>query len=260
MSLGGSFTSTFVAWGLWAFGLPSFVGALPSALHRPKRFHMNGFLPNAQKWQHKRIGLLGGSFNPAHGGHVHISEWAMRRLGLDGVWWLVSPQNPLKATAGMAEQAVRVARAVEVAHNPHIYVTDIEAQLGTRYAVDTVAALKRLHPTTEFIWLMGADNLAGFHLWKSWQKLAAMLPIAVLLRPGYRGSRWSTPAAAWFRHFLRPERQARQWQLWRTPALVIVTLPLDERSATSIRAADPHWDNAVSLTLQKVPPGAKSDT
>ncbi len=221
---------------------------------------MNRFLPNAQKWQHKRIGLLGGSFNPAHGGHVHISEWAMRLLGLDAVWWLVSPQNPLKSTIGMAGQAVRLATAAAVARNPHIYVTDIEAELGTCYAVDTVAALLHLHPTTHFIWLMGADNLAGFHRWKSWRALATMLPIAVLLRPGYSSMRWSTPTAGWLFRFMKPERLARQWQLWRTPALVIVTLPLDARSATSIRAADPHWAETVNLTKEKVPPGAKSDS
>jgi nicotinate-nucleotide adenylyltransferase len=131
-----------------------------------------------------RIGLLGGSFNPAHEGHLYVSEIALKRLGLDYVWWLVSPQNPLKSTAGMAALPERVRRARIVARHPRIVVTDIERGLGTRYSFDTLRALKRRFPQVEFTWLMGSDNLASFRRWHRWADLAALLPIAVIQRPG----------------------------------------------------------------------------
>lgn len=189
----------------------------------------------------KRIGLLGGSFNPAHAGHRHISLEAMKQLDLDAVWWLVSPQNPLKSGQDMAPQAARLARAAEVEAHPAIFPTAIETRLGTRFTVDTLAALKAFHPRARFIWLMGADSLAGFHRWKDWHRIARLMPIAVLPRPGYAHACWSTPAAAWFGPRQMPRGQARRWHTWRTPALVIVALPLDAHSATALRAADPHW-------------------
>ena len=221
------------------------------------RLRTNWVRPPGPVAQSLRVGLLGGSFNPAHEGHIYASELALKQLQLDYVWWLVAPQNPLKETAGMADPAARLASARATAAHPRIHVTDIEAQLGTRYTVDTLAALLKAYPTTRFIWLMGADNLGGFRRWKQWRRIAHMLPIAVLLRPGYTGQRWSTPTAAWFARFRKPESQARQWPRWRTPALVIVTLPLDARSATAIRAADPDWAETMSLTRQRVPHGCK---
>lgn len=208
---------------------------------------------NAVKWHGKRIGLLGGSFNPAHGGHLHISEQALKRLGLDAVWWLVSPQNPLKPQKGMAPLATRMASAQHVGNHPDIVVTDIEARLGTRYTADTITKLIQYFPNSHFIWLMGADNLVGFHRWKSWQRIAKMLPIAVLLRPGYSGARWSTPSASWFGKYRHAESHARQWHTWRTPALVIVTLPLDARSATAIRVSCPDWATNIGSTNAESP-------
>jgi len=133
----------------------------------------------------RRIGLLGGSFNPAHDGHLHISLEAMKRLGLHEVWWLVSPQNPLKPTADMAPYETRFQSAVKLACHPHIHVRGDEARWRTRYTVDTVTQLKKRHPKHQFIWLMGADNLAQLHRWKAWQKLLSLVPIAVLDRAPY---------------------------------------------------------------------------
>ena len=130
-----------------------------------------------------RVGLLGGSFNPAHGGHLHVSREALKRLDLDEVWWLVAPQNPLKAVRGMAPFDKRLAGAKRLARDPRIRVLDLERRLGTRYTVDTVAALRRLFPKIRFVWLMGADNLAQIRHWQRWTRIFAALPIAVFARP-----------------------------------------------------------------------------
>jgi nicotinate-nucleotide adenylyltransferase len=189
----------------------------------------------------RRIGLLGGSFNPAHEGHRHISMEALKKLDLDAVWWLVSPQNPLKPARGMAPQAARVSRAAEVDAHPAIFPTAIESRFGSRYTIDTLKQLCAFHPRARFIWLMGGDSLADFHRWKDWQQIARLMPIAVLPRPGYEHGCWSTPAAGWFGKWRKPRAASRRWHNWRTPALVIVALPLDSHSATALRAADPHW-------------------
>lgn len=189
----------------------------------------------------KRIGLLGGSFNPAHRGHRRISLGAIRALGLDEVWWLVSPGNPLKPTAGMAPLAARLASARAMARNAPIRATAIEARLGTRYTVDTVRALQRRYPHVRFVWLMGADNLAQFHRWRDWREIARAVPIAVVARPSYMGVALAGPAMAWLRRFRRRPEQARRWTMWRLPALVLLRFRLDPSSATSLRAADPDW-------------------
>jgi len=132
-----------------------------------------------------RVGLLGGSFNPAHGGHRRISTEALRRLGLDQIWWLVAPQNPLKPKADTAPLAQRLARARTVAAHPRIRVTDLEARLGTRYTVDTVARLQERFAGVRFVWLMGADNLATLHRWYRWRDLVRAVPIAVFDREPY---------------------------------------------------------------------------
>jgi nicotinate-nucleotide adenylyltransferase len=131
-----------------------------------------------------RIGLLGGTFNPPHAGHRLISLTALARLGLDRVWWLVTPGNPLKDTNGLPPLAERVAASRAAAAHPRIDVTDVEAAIGTRFTHDTIAALKRMAPGVEFVWLMGADNLAGFHRWQRWRRIAGLVPIAVIDRPG----------------------------------------------------------------------------
>ncbi|MBU3078500.1 nicotinate-nucleotide adenylyltransferase [Sphingomonas quercus] len=189
----------------------------------------------------RRIGLLGGSFNPAHRGHRHISLLALDALGLDEVWWLVSPGNPLKPDKGMAPLSARLASARRVAARAPIRVTAIESRLGTRYTADTLTALRRLFPREAFIWLMGADNLAQFHRWQHWRRIARTMPIAVIARPGYEGAARFAPATGWFRRFVRPPDRAKNWTQWSLPALVLLRLPLDRSSATQLRATDPDW-------------------
>ena len=189
----------------------------------------------------KRVGLLGGSFNPAHAGHRHISVEAIRLLGLDEVWWLVSPQNPLKAETGMAPLAARLSTARTAAHHPRIRPTAIETELGTRYTIDTIRALKRRFPGTRFIWIMGADNLVQFHRWRDWRSIARAVPIAVFARPGYMGGALTAPAMGWLRRFRRSQARGRHWTEWRLPAFVILSIRLSPLSASSIRARDPRW-------------------
>jgi nicotinate-nucleotide adenylyltransferase len=189
----------------------------------------------------RRIGLLGGSFNPAHSGHRAITLAAIRALGLDEAWWLVSPGNPLKEKAGMAPLAVRLASARRMARRARIRPTDIETRLGTVYTVDTIAALRRRYPNHRFIWLMGADNLAQFHRWRDWRGLAREVPIAVIARPGYDEDAHAAVAMSWLRRFVRPADQARFWTEWRLPALVLLRFRPDTTSATRLRQADPAW-------------------
>jgi nicotinate-nucleotide adenylyltransferase len=142
-----------------------------------------------------RVGLLGGSFNPAHAGHLHASAAALTKLRLDYVWWLVSPQNPLKATAGMADFHIRLIAAQDFVKHPRILVTGIEARLETRFTIDTVAALQHRFPQLRFVWLMGSDNLVQFPHWRRWQAIFSLLPIAVVARPGTAlSARTSKPA------------------------------------------------------------------
>lgn len=210
-------------------------------------------MPKSACYPHRMIptGLLGGSFNPAHGGHRAISLGALKRLGLEEVWWLVSPGNPLKPQKGMAPLAARFASARQMARRAPIRVTAIEAELGTRYTADTLAALIRRYPDRRFVWLMGADNLAQFHLWRDWRKIAALVPIAVIGRPGYNGRAHKAPAMGWLRRFVRPATTLRNRTRWRLPSLVLLELPPDRTSATAIRAADPHWHENVIDTRQQ---------
>ena len=189
----------------------------------------------------RRIGLLGGSFNPAHSGHRAISLAAIDALGLDEVWWLVSPGNPLKEKAGMAPPGVRLASARAMARRARIRPTDIEARLGTVFTVDTVATLQRRYPNHRFIWLMGDDNLAQFHRWRDWRRLAREVPIAVIARPGYDRAAHAAVAMSWLRRFVRPAGQATMWTMWRLPALVLLRFRPDPTSATRLRQADPAW-------------------
>ena len=189
----------------------------------------------------RRIGLLGGSFNPAHGGHRRISLFAREALGLDEIWWLVSPGNPLKPKEGMAPLAARLSSAMEQARRAPIRATAIERELGTRFTVDTLGAIKRRYPKHEFLWLMGSDNLAQFHRWRDWRGIARMMPIAVIARPGYDGAAIASPAMAWLRHFRVPLASFANGGEWSSPALVTLRFDPDPRSATAIRRADPDW-------------------
>ena len=186
-------------------------------------------------------GLLGGSFNPAHPGHRAISLAAMKSLALDDLWWMVSPGNPLKPAEGMAPLPVRFASALKMAQNTPIKVTAIEQELGTRYTHATLKALIDRFPERRFIWLMGADNLSQFHLWRHWKAIARLVPIAVVGRPGYDDAALTAPAMGWLRRFVLPVDQVRNRTTWSLPALVLLQLPPDPTSATAIRAAEPNW-------------------
>ena len=186
-------------------------------------------------------GLLGGSFNPAHGAHRKITLFALSALGLDEVWWLVSPGNPLKPLTGMAPLAARVRSARAMARRAPIRVTAIERELATRFTVDTLRALKRRYPERRFVWLMGADNLAQFHRWKDWRAIARSMPIAVIARPGYDAQALASPAMAWLRRYRLPATGLKNRQEWSAPALIALRFDPDPRSATELRQADPDW-------------------
>ncbi|WP_336985222.1 nicotinate-nucleotide adenylyltransferase [Altererythrobacter aquiaggeris] len=188
-----------------------------------------------------RTGLLGGSFNPAHGGHRRVSLFALQALGLDEVWWLVSPGNPLKPKRGMAPLAARVKAAQKMTGRAPIKVTAIERELGSTYTVDTLSALNRRFAKRDFVWLMGADNLAQFHRWKRWREIARTMPIAVIARPGYDSQATASPAMAWLGRYRVPAASFSAAQRWSAPTLVQLRFDPDSRSATAIRRADPDW-------------------
>jgi nicotinate-nucleotide adenylyltransferase len=193
-----------------------------------------------------RTGLLGGSFNPAHGGHRRVTLAALQALGLDEVWWLVSPGNPLKPEKGMAPLAARVRSARAEARRAPIRVSAIERELGTRYTVDTLRALKRRYPGRRFVWLMGADNLAQLHRWRDWRGIAREMPIAVIARPGYDRAAYASPAMAWLRRFRLPATSLKNREEWSAPALIELRFKPDPRSATAMRHADPGWDRQMA--------------
>ena len=198
-------------------------------------------------------GLLGGSFNPAHGGHRAISLMAMEQLDLDDLWWLVSPGNPLKPKAGMAPLGARLATAKAQARRSRIRPTAIETQLGTRYTIDTLRALVRRYPHRRFIWLMGADNLGQLHLWRDWRNIARLMPIAIIARPGYDSGARAAVAMGWLRAFVRLTGQKRHWTKWSPPALVFLHFPPDSRSATLARVANPDWHKDFSARIVRDP-------
>ncbi|WP_210526250.1 nicotinate-nucleotide adenylyltransferase [Rubellimicrobium arenae] len=181
------------------------------------------------------VGLLGGSFDPPHAGHLRITEEAIQRLGLDWVWWLVSPGNPLKRE-GPAPMARRIAAARALVRNPRVKVTDLEARIGTRYTAETLERLAARYPHVTFVWLMGSDNLAQFHRWRDWRKIMAEVPVAVLARPGARLSARFAPAARAFRGAQINERDARLLARREPPAWVALNLPLVPLSSSAIRA------------------------
>lgn len=182
-----------------------------------------------------RIGLLGGSFNPAHRGHLAISLHALRRLQLDQIWWLVSPQNPLKPEKGMALLSKRMTAARALATHPKILVMDLEAKLDTRYTVDTLCKLKQKFPHTRFVWLMGADNLKQIPRWKDWQDIFALVPIAVFRRPAYVVGRTLGKAAQRFRRSWMPASRAKSLAGQVAPAWLVLDNQLNSLSATGIR-------------------------
>lgn len=180
------------------------------------------------------IGLLGGSFDPAHAGHAHITREALKRLGLDRVWWLVSPGNPLKRR-GPAPLSQRMARAASLMAHPRVDVTDIEAHLGTRHTARTIAALRSRYPGVRFVWLMGADNLAQFHRWQDWRDIMNSVPVAVLARPGDRIAARTSVAATIFRRSKVPAAAAHGLGQRRAPAWTFLNVPMHAASSTMIR-------------------------
>ncbi len=182
-----------------------------------------------------RIGLLGGSFNPAHAAHVEISLTALKRLGLDQVWWVVTPSNPLKNLAKLPSLTTRVDAARRVVNHPRIAVTGFPGEKGSPYTVDLIVELKRRYPTVSFVWLMGADSLAEFHRWRSWQKIFETMPVAVLDRPGFRLKARASQAAARFHDFGVDESDAQGLARMVPPAWTIITHRLSPLSSTALR-------------------------
>ena len=185
-----------------------------------------------------RIGLLGGSFNPAHAAHRHISVTALKRLGLDQVWWMVTPGNPLKVGAKQPSLEKRVAAAREVAAHPRIVVTGFEGARKSPYTVDTLRFLKRRFPDVHFVWLMGADNLAGLHRWRDWPELFRLVPIAVFDRPGFRLKAMSSRAAQRFQVYRVDDSDAPGLASLEPPAWAILSEKLSSLSSTRLRQGD----------------------
>jgi len=190
-------------------------------------------------WGHRhriRVGLLGGSFNPAHAGHLHIARLALQRLRLDQVWLLVSPGNPLKDAAGMAPLADRMRSARQIADGRRILATGIEARLHTRYTFDTLRTLRRRFPSVRFVWLMGADNLVQLPRWQRWQGIAATMPFAVMPRPTYNQCALAGRAAQRLRPALHPARAAPVLASSAAPAWIFLPARQNALSATALRA------------------------
>ena len=192
---------------------------------------MNWIRPPGPVANGLKIGLFGGSFNPAHSGHLHVGLTVLNRLGLDYVWWLVSPGNPLKKATDMAAFEKRLAAAQKIARDPRLIVSDLEQKLGTRYTIDTVKRLQQRFPQVQFVWLMGSDNLENFHLWRDWQGIARALPLAVVQRPG---SIMAAVHAAPIRRF--GAQRVTEGRLPRPPAILILDGARNPQSATRLRA------------------------
>lgn len=209
----------------------------PKVLRRPvARLALSDYSgPTNTGFKSLRVGLLGGSFNPAHAGHRYISLEALKRLGLDQVWWLVSPQNPLKTAAGMAPMATRVALAAGVGRHPRIRVLQLETRLGTRYTADTLRRLAAW-PNHQFIWLMGADNLAQLPRWRHWRQIMAACPVAVFEREPYSYAALAGPVAQGFGAARVPELKAGALAGSPAPAWAFIRLRPHPASATAIRA------------------------
>jgi nicotinate-nucleotide adenylyltransferase len=194
-------------------------------------FHTNGM----------RIGLLGGSFNPPHAAHRAISLFALKRLKLDRVWWLLTPGNPLKDTGRLHGLSERARAALDVADDPRIDISCLEAVIDTRYTVDTIIHLRRRVSGVHFVWIMGADNLAQFHRWKHWRRIASEVPIAVIDRPPQSFRALAAPAAQALARYRMPENQAARLADQQAPAWVFLTGMKLNLSSTGLRNSDGSW-------------------
>jgi nicotinate-nucleotide adenylyltransferase len=188
-----------------------------------------------------RIGLLGGSFNPPHVAHRAISLFAIKRLKLDRVWWLVTPGNPLKANGALHDLDERIEAARKLANDPRIDVSCLESVIGTRYTVDTITYLRRRASGLRFVWIMGADNLAQFHRWQNWRRIASEVPIAVIDRPPQSFRALAAPAAQALARYRLPENQAVRLADQQAPAWVFLTGLKLNLSSTGLRNPDGSW-------------------
>ena len=191
-----------------------------------------------------RIGLLGGSFNPPHAAHRAISLFALKRLQLDRVWWLLTPGNPLKNHDGLHALAERAEAARRVADDPRIDISCLEAVIGVSYTVDKIIHLRRRVSGVHFVWIMGADNLAQFHRWKDWRRIASDVPIAVIDRPPQSFRALAAPAAQALSRYRMPENQATRLADQRAPAWVFLTGMKSNLSSTGLRNPDGSWRTA----------------
>jgi nicotinate-nucleotide adenylyltransferase len=198
-------------------------------------------LRNGAAFSGMTIGLLGGSFNPAHDGHLAMSLYALKQLGLHQVWWLVSPQNPLKSAKDMAALDRRMRKAALVADHPRLIVTALETELGTTYTADTLRKLKQRFPGVRFIWLMGADNLRQIPQWKDWQSIFKVVSVAVFRRPTYAAGRTLGKAAIRFAKTWQAATKGSQLTRNSLPAWIILDNKLNYTSATKIRKDNPAW-------------------
>jgi nicotinate-nucleotide adenylyltransferase len=196
-----------------------------------------------------RIGLLGGSFNPPHEGHALVTRLALRRLNLDRVWWLVTPGNPLKSPDELATLKARLAAARRLGVGPRVVVTDIEAQVGSRYTYDTLLWLKRRTPGVHFVWIMGADNLRQFHLWRRWRAIADLVPIVVVDRPGSTLRATFSLAGQALARWRVPENNARHFSTIGTPALLLLHGRRSELSSTALRREGAHEEGEATAAL-----------
>ncbi len=188
-----------------------------------------------------RIGLLGGTFNPPHVAHRAISLFAIKRLKLDRVWWLVTPGNPLKDHGGLRDLDARADAARKMANDPRIDVSCLESVIGMRYTVDTISYLRRRAAGLRFVWIMGADNLAQFHRWQNWRRIAEAVPIAVIDRPPQSFRALAAPAAQALARYRLPENQAGRLADVQAPAWVFLTGMKSNLSSTGLRNPDGSW-------------------
>lgn len=183
-----------------------------------------------------RVGLFGGSFNPAHEGHAHVAETALARLNLDRVIWLVSPQNPLKSLSESAALVARMASAQRQARGPHMIVSDVERRVGSRYTIDILRILKARFPGVRFVWIMGGDNLNSLHGWRGWADILREMPVAVIARPGAELKSRSSPAARRFARSRLSSREGPRLAIQAPPAWVYIRAPFNFASSTALRA------------------------
>jgi nicotinate-nucleotide adenylyltransferase len=207
------------------------VAARSASPSREIPFHTDGM----------RVGLLGGSFNPPHAAHRAISQFAIKRLKLDRVWWLVTPGNPLKELEGLRDLDSRADAARKMADDPRIDVSRLESVIGTRYTVDTITYLRRRCSGVRLVWIMGADNLAQFHRWENWRRIASEVPMAVIDRPPQSFRALAAPAALALERYRIPENDAGRLADRRAPAWVFLTGMKSTLSSTGLRNPDGSW-------------------